>query len=74
LTTQDTTLRNRLQGELKDSLPASFQIKPRKLDQTADNNNPNDNKPRAVNVTGTIKPVSAKAADGWLTISWQYQE
>ena len=75
LTTQETTLRNRLQGDLKDSVPESFQIKPRKLGETSDNNNnPNNNNPNAVKVTGTIKPVSAKAADGWLTISWQYQE
>lgn len=69
LTTQETTLRNRLQKELKDSLPDSFQIKPLKLDEMTDKNNPD-----AVKITGTIKPVSAKAADGWLTINWVYQE
>ena len=69
LTTQETTLRNRLQKDLKDSFPAKFQIKPRKLDEMTDRNNPN-----AIKVTGTIQPVAAKAANGWLTINWQLQE
>ena len=69
LTTQETTLRNRLQGELKDSFPEKFQIKPRKLEDMSDKDNPD-----AVKVTGTLKPVSAKAANGWLTINWMYQE
>ena len=69
LTTQETTLRNRLQGELKDSLPAKFLIQPRKLDGLTDQSNPN-----AVKVTGTLQPVAATAANGWLTINWQLQE
>lgn len=69
LTTQETTLRNRLQGELKNSFPESFQIKPRKLEEMSNNNNPD-----AVKLTGTIRPVSAKAANGWLTINWLLQE
>ena len=69
LTTQEITLRNRLQGELKDSLPANFQIKPRNLEDLADESNPN-----SVKVTGTLQPVAAKAANGWLTINWQLQK
>ncbi len=68
LTTQEITLRNRLQGELKDSFPANFQIKPRKLEELSDESNPN-----SVKVTGTLQPVAAKAANGWLTINWQLQ-
>ena len=66
---QETTLRNRLQGELKDSFPATFQIKPWKLEELSDSSNPN-----AVKLTGTLRPVAAKAANGWLTINWQLQE
>ena len=69
LTTQETTLRNRLQGELKDSLPPSFLIQPRKLDELSDQSNPN-----AVKITGTLQPVAAKAANGWLTINWQLRD
>ena len=69
LTAQETTLRNRLQKELKDSFPENFQIKPRKLEDMADKDNPD-----SVKVTGTLKPVSAKAANGWLTINWQLQD
>ena len=69
LTTQEITLRNRLQGELKDSLPANFQIKPRNLEELADESNPN-----SVKVTGTLQPVAAKMANGWLTINWQLQK
>ena len=69
LTTQETTLRNRLQKELKDSFPESFQIKPRKLDEMVDNSSPG-----SVKVTGTLRPVAAKAANGWLTINWQLRE
>lgn len=69
LTTQETTLRNRLQKELKDSFPPTFQIKPRKLEELVDNS-----KPDSVKVTGTLRPVAAKAANGWLTINWQLRE
>lgn len=69
LTTPETTLRNRLQGDMKNTFPPSFQIKPLKLDDISDKNNPD-----AIQLTGTIKPVSVKAANGWLTINWLYQE
>lgn len=69
LTTPETTLRNRLQGDLKNSFPPSFQINPLKLDDISEKRNPD-----AIKLTGTIRPVSAKAANGWLTINWLYQE
>ena len=54
---------------MKNTFPPSFQIKPLKLDDISDKNNPD-----AIQLTGTIKPVSVKAANGWLTINWLYQE
>lgn len=70
LTTQEITLRNRLQREFKDSIPDSFLIKPRKLEALTDDSNPAN----SVKVTGTLQPVDAKVANGWLTINWQFQE
>ncbi len=68
LTAQETTLRNRLQGDFKEAFPDHFQIKPRKLERKDTDN------PDSVQVVGTLKPVSAKAANGWLTINWLLQE
>lgn len=69
LKAQETTLRNRIQGEFKDSFPKSFQIKSRALSEMTNKNNP-----QAPNLTGTLKPVSVKADNGWLTINWLIED
>lgn len=69
LTTQETTIRNRLADDLQAAFPDDFVVKSGAISEMIRNDSPLKS-----TMTGQLKPVLAKAENGWLTLAWQVVE